>query len=62
VSVDGEVFLAEWAGTALSLFLDKFLGLSSCLSSCHYGWHLAALVLSEGLSNDIDGAAMGKWV
>jgi hypothetical protein len=42
-----------FTGTALSLFLDKFP------SGCHYGWHLAALILSEGLLNDNNEAAKG---
>jgi hypothetical protein len=60
MSADAEIFLAKFAGTALSLFLDEFLGLSNRVSSYHYGWHLAALIFFliavRGLWNDNDEA------
>jgi hypothetical protein len=46
VIFEGEIFfLAVFTGTALSLFLDHFLGLLNRLSGCHHGWHHAGLIL-----------------
>jgi hypothetical protein len=59
VVVDGEVFLAEWTSTTLSLFLDQFLGLSNRLSGCCYGWHLAPLVFSRGCQRGCRMTLMG---
>jgi hypothetical protein len=61
VCADGHFADTKCSCTTLSFLLDQFLGLLDSLSCCHYGGHLAVLVLVVvwGLLNDDDGAAMG---
>jgi hypothetical protein len=59
VCADGHFADTKCTCTTLSFLLDQFLGLLDGLSCCHYGGHLAALVLSWGLLNAVGGAAAG---
>jgi hypothetical protein len=63
VCADGHVAYTKCTCTTLSFLLDHFLGLLDGLPCCHYGGHLAALVLVLvavwGLSNDDNEVAKG---
>jgi hypothetical protein len=63
VCTGGHVASTKCTCTTLSFLLDHFLGLLDGLSCCHYGGHLAVvLVVVWGLSNDDGGAAKGLSV
>jgi hypothetical protein len=61
VCADGHFAYTKCTCTTLSFLLDHFFGLLDGLSCCHYGGHLALVLLLAvgGLSDDDDGAAMG---
>jgi hypothetical protein len=59
VCADGHFAYTKCTCTTLSFLLDQFLGLLDGLSCCHYGGHLAVLVLSGGRLNAVGGAAKG---
>jgi hypothetical protein len=59
VCADGHFAYTKCTCTTLSFLLDQFLGLLDGPSCCHYGGHLAVLVLSGGRLNAVGGAAKG---